>query len=158
MKKSVHPITDNAIIDTLKCAMRKGPLPCVRERAHAVLLSTKGYSLAQIADVFDVQYQTISRWVDDWELSGIRGLYKDHGGGRSTIYNGQETQRLKDLIKEEPRRISYAQAKLEEETGKSASLKTLKRMAKKLVWFTKESENPADTNAIRSLLSAATKL
>ncbi len=131
MRKTTHPISDSAIIDTLKCAMRNGPLPCVRERAHAVLLSSKGYSLAQIADVFDVQYQTISRWIDDWEFSGIQGLYKDHGGGKPTIYNDQEAQRLADLIAEEPRRISYAQAKLEEETGKSASLKTLKRMAKK---------------------------
>ncbi len=119
------------IIHTLKCAMRNGSLPCVRERAHAVLLSLKGYSLSQIADVFDVQYQTVSRWIDDWEFLGIRGLYKAHGGGPQPIYNAQETQRLAELISEEPRRISYAQAKLEEETGKSASLKTLKRMAKK---------------------------
>ncbi len=70
-RKTTHPIADGAIIDTLKCAMRNGSLPCVRERAHAVLLSSKGYSLAQIADVFDVQYQTISRWIDGWEFSRI---------------------------------------------------------------------------------------
>ena len=131
MKKTVNPITNSAIVDTLKCAMRNGPLPCVRERAHAIFLSSKGYSLAQIADVFDVQYQTISQWVDDWECLGIRGLYKKHGGGKPTIYNDQETKRLAELIAEEPRRISYAQAKREEETGKHASLKTLKRAAKK---------------------------
>ena len=131
MKKTVTPITDSAIIDTLKYAMRNGPLPCVRERAHTIFLSSKGYSLAQIADVFDVQYQTISQWVDDWEFLGIRGLYKNHGGGKPPIYNDQETERLAELIAEEPRRISYAQAKLEEETGKPASLKTLKRAAKK---------------------------
>ncbi|MCL6272285.1 helix-turn-helix domain-containing protein [Sansalvadorimonas sp. 2012CJ34-2] len=131
MKKIVTPITDSAIIDTLKYAMRNGPLPYVRERAHAVLLSSKGYSLAQIADIFGVQYQTISQWVDDWECLGIQGLYKDHGGGKPTIYNDQEIERLAELIAEEPRRISYAQAKLEEETGKRASLKTLKRAAKK---------------------------
>ncbi len=131
MKRATQPITDSAVITTLKCAMRNGPFPYVRERAHAVLLCSKSYSLAQIADVFDTQYQTISRWIDDWELLGIQGLYKERSGGCPTIYNAQETQRLADLISEEPRRISYAQAKLEEETGKSASLKTLQRMAKK---------------------------
>ena len=132
MKKTAHAITDTAIIDTLKCAMRNGPMPCVRAPAHAVLLSsTKGYSLAQIADVFDVQYQTVSRWIDDWEFAGIRGLYKDHKGGTSPIYTSQEVQRLAELVSEEPRRLSYAQAKLEEETGKFASLKTLQRIVKK---------------------------
>ena len=157
MKKIVSTITDGAIIHTLKCAMRNGPLPCVRERAHAILLSNKGYSLAQIADVFDVQYQTISRWIDDWELSGIHGLYKDHKGGKPSIYNDQERQRLADLIAEEPRRMSYAQAKLEDETGKSASLKTLQRMAKKLDWPTNVCGNPAGINAPRHPLSVAIK-
>ncbi len=129
--KVVQPITDVAIIETLKSAMRYGPLPCVRERAHALLLSSKGYSLARIGDIFDIQYQTVSRWIDDWERSGIRGLYKEYGGGAQPIYSAEETQRLSELISEEPRRISYAQAKLEEETGKLACLRTLKRMAKK---------------------------
>ncbi len=140
----------------MKCAMRNAPLPCMRERAHAVLLSSRGYSLAQIDDVFDVQYQTISRWIDDWEFSGIQGLYKGHGGGKPTIYNDHEAQRLADLIAEEPRRISYAKAKLEEETGKSACLKTLKRMAKKKsVWSTNAYENLVGINAIRNPLNAA---
>ena len=129
--KTVCPITDDAVIVTLKSAMRCGPLPCVRERAHAILLSAKGYSLSQISDIYEVQYQTVSRWIDDWERSGIRGLYKGHDDGAQPIYDNAETQRLAELIAEEPRRISYAQAKLADETGKKASLKTLKRMAKK---------------------------
>lgn len=129
--KSVSPISDDAIITTLKSARRYGPLPCIRERAHALLLSTKGFSLDQIGEVFDVQYQTVSRWIDDWELHGIRGLYKDYGGGTKPIYTSLETQRFAELVAEEPRRMSYVQAKLEAETKKSSSLRTLKRMAKK---------------------------
>ena len=111
--------------------MRCGPLPYIRERAHAILLSAKGYSLSQISDIYEVQYQTVSRWIDDWERLGLRGLYKGHDGGAQPIYNEAEVRRLVELIAEEPRRISYAQAKLENETGKKASLKTLKRAAKK---------------------------
>ena len=129
--KTVCPITDDTIITTLKLAMRSGPLPCMKERAHAILLSSKGYTLSQIGDIFDIQYQTVSRWIDEWEQLGLRALYKGHSGGAQSIYNEAETERLLELIEEEPRRISYAQAKLESETGKKSSLKTLKRMIKK---------------------------
>ncbi|WP_257295681.1 helix-turn-helix domain-containing protein [Endozoicomonas sp. YOMI1] len=79
--KFVSAITDKAIITTLQHAWRLGSTPYLRERAHAILLSHRGYSLEQIADVFGTQYQTISSWIDHWEDYGIRGLYKSHGGG-----------------------------------------------------------------------------
>lgn len=130
--KTVIPITDTAVITTLRLAARLGPTPYIRERAHAILLSNRGYTLEQIADFFENQYQTISRWIDDWEDLGIRGLYKKHGGGASHIYNSEEVERFKQLVKEEPRRIRHAKAVLEEETQKESSLNTLRRMAKSL--------------------------
>ena len=45
-----------------------------RERAHAVLLSAKGYSLGQLADIFESDRDTISGWLDDWQAKGIEGL------------------------------------------------------------------------------------
>ncbi|MFK0573657.1 helix-turn-helix domain-containing protein, partial [Endozoicomonas sp.] len=60
--KTVNPITDTAVITTLKLAVRLGPTPYIRERAHAILLSNRGYTLEQIADFFENQYQTVSRW------------------------------------------------------------------------------------------------
>ena len=53
--KTVSPITDDTIIETLRTAKRSDPRPYVRERAHAILLGTKRYSLSQIGDVFEVQ-------------------------------------------------------------------------------------------------------
>lgn len=116
--KSVTAITDPAIITTLQQAWRHGTTPYLRERAHAVLLSYRGYSLEQIADIFGVQYQTISSWIDQWEDYGILGLYKSHGGGANTIFNAEEVERFKELVKDEPRRIRHAKAVLEEETEK----------------------------------------
>ena len=86
--------------------------------------------MQQIADIFEVQYQTVSRWIDDWDDYGLRGLYKGHAGGRAPIYTHQDEQRIKELVAEEPRRLSYVQAKIEEETGKSASKSTLSRILK----------------------------
>ncbi|MCW7551201.1 IS630 family transposase [Endozoicomonas gorgoniicola] len=130
--KTVLPITDGAIRETLQIARSHGPTPYVRERAHAVLLSSRGFPMAQIADIFEVQYQTVSRWLDDWEDYGIRGLYKTHDGGKKPIYNSEEELRIKELVAKEPRRISYVQSKIEEETGKSASKTTIGRIIKKL--------------------------
>lgn len=45
-----------------------------RERAHAVLLSAKGYTLDQLADIFEADRDTISRWLDDWQARGLDGL------------------------------------------------------------------------------------
>ena len=130
--KAVDPITDDAVKETLREAVRHGFYPYLRERAQAVLLSSRGYSMQQIADILEVQYQTISHWIDDWDDYGLRGLYKRHDGGRKPIYTLQDEQRIKDLVTEEPRRLSYVQAKIEEETGKLASKSTLSRILKKL--------------------------
>ncbi len=116
--KSVTAITDPAIITTLQQAWRLGPTPYLRERAHAVLLSHRGYSLDQIADILGVQYQTVSNWIDQWEYYGITGLYKHHGGGATAIFSTEEVERFKELVKDEPRRIRHAKAVLEEETEK----------------------------------------
>ena len=130
--KTVFPITDEAIRKTLREAYRHAPYPYVRERAHAVLLSSRGFSMAQIAKIYEVQYQAVSRWLDSWEDHGIRGLYKTHNGGRQPIYNPAEEERIKALVAEEPRRLSYVKSKIEEETDKTASKSTLGRIVKKL--------------------------
>ena len=74
--KTVTVIEDENIIETLKYASRLAPQPYARERAHAILLSNRGFSVTQIATFFDIQYQTVSRWLDDWEEEGLNGLYK----------------------------------------------------------------------------------
>ncbi len=44
-----------------------------RQRAHAVLLSAKGYRLDQLSDIFEADRDTISRWLDDWPEGGMAG-------------------------------------------------------------------------------------
>ena len=130
--KFVTTITDDAVILTLKCAKHYGPLRCIRERAHALLLSNRGFTLEQIAEILEIKYQTAAQWLDDWEDYGIRALYKKHGGGRPAIYDEPEVQRIKELVAEEPRRLSYVQSRIEDETGKSASKRTMGKIVKEL--------------------------
>jgi len=48
-----------------------------RQRYHALLLVTKGYSYRQIADILFVDEETISQWVRLYEEHGLDGL-KNH--------------------------------------------------------------------------------
>ena len=53
---------------------RTGRSHRVRERAHAVRLSAKSYSLDQIADVLEVDRDAVSRTLDRWEEGGVAAL------------------------------------------------------------------------------------
>ncbi len=48
-----------------------------RQRYHALLLVTKGYTSRQIADILFVDEETISRWVRQYQEQGLAGL-KNH--------------------------------------------------------------------------------
>lgn len=58
-----------------------------RQRAHAILLSDKGYRLDQLADIFEADRDTISRWLDDWREHGIDGLRDAPKPGRPAKLN-----------------------------------------------------------------------
>lgn len=61
---------------------RTGRSHRVRERAHAVLLSAKSYTLDQVANVLDVDRDAVSRTLDRWERGGVVALEEGHRPGR----------------------------------------------------------------------------
>lgn len=38
-----------------------------RQRAHALLLSQRNYTIPDLADLFEVDRDTVSRWMDRWQ-------------------------------------------------------------------------------------------
>src|SRR5262250_1772930 len=58
-----------------------------RQRYHALLLVTKGYSYRQTADILFVDEQTISQWVRRYQQHGLDGL-KNH-----PLWGGEHGQR-----------------------------------------------------------------
>ena len=38
-----------------------------RQRAHALLLSHRNYTIPDLADLFEVDRDTVSRWMDRWQ-------------------------------------------------------------------------------------------
>ena len=103
----------------------------LRRRAHAILLSDRGFTISQLQAIFAVDRDTVSAWFDLFEQSGVEGLKPLPRPGRPAIYTEDEVRQLKALVDQEPRQIKQAQAALQQATGKSSSTETIKRALKK---------------------------
>lgn len=103
----------------------------VRQRAHAILLSSKGYPIARLQDIFEVDRDTVSIWLDRFDCQGIVGLENMPRSGRPPIYTDEEINSFKELIDKDPRQIKKAQAILQQTTHKTSCTETLKRALKK---------------------------
>ena len=57
-----------------------------RQRAHAIILSHKKYSVEELSDIFEVHRDTISRWLDSYEECGISGLFDAPKPGRPKVH------------------------------------------------------------------------
>jgi transposase len=116
---------------TLKEAHRKHPQFRARHRAQALLLNARGYTIAQLQSIFEVGRDTVSSWLDHWELDGIVGLLDEVRSGRPPIFTREEQHQFKTYVDENPHQLKEAAARLQEEVGKEASLYTYKRFLKK---------------------------
>src|SRR5947209_15826876 len=76
---------------TLKQLMQAHPNHRVRMRAHAVLLSDRRYSLDQIADIFEVDRDTVRAWLMRWDDDHTDGLDDDPRPGRPATLSTEET-------------------------------------------------------------------
>ena len=64
-----------------------------RMRAHAVLLSARGYSLDQIADIYQQDRDRVSLWLDWWEEIEYDGLADDPKSGRPALLADEAAQK-----------------------------------------------------------------
>ena len=53
-----------------------------RQRAHALLLNAKGYPLKQLADIFDLDRDTLSQWLVAFQERGAAALADAPKSGR----------------------------------------------------------------------------
>ncbi len=127
--KYVSPLSD-IDLQALNDAYRQGDKLALRRRAHAILLSHKGYTLNQISDILAVTRATVSLWFEAWKADGLKGLCDKARTGRPAIYDEQDWERLKVLVSENPHQIKAAQARLQQETGKISCTMTIKRALK----------------------------
>ena len=65
----------------------------VRDRAHALILSSQGKKIKELALIFDVDRDTISSWFNRWESGGFDGLVDAPHPGRPPKLNTEEKKR-----------------------------------------------------------------
>ena len=90
--------------------------------------------MKEIASLVGVTRQTISKWLDRYEVGGIDSLHTVKGQGRPPIVrhdNKKVVKKIEKLVEMYPQKLEQALAKIEEFTGKPMSVKTLQRILKK---------------------------
>jgi transposase len=133
--KFVKPLTEEQRTQ-LKEIMKSQTPQRRRVRAHAVLLSDRRYSINQIADIYQVERDRVSEWINWWSDFEFEGLDDDPRGGRPRTLNESEQEQVIAMVKEEPRQIKCAVHRLVEETGKLISCQSLKGLLREagMVW------------------------
>lgn len=106
------------------------PSPRVRKRAHSILLSERGYTIDEIAKLYQVDRDTVSRWFDRWQEEGGEGLLDRPRSGCPPKLQAEEQEMALASLQEDPRSIKKAQEQVYQKTGKTVSQWTLKRVAR----------------------------
>ena len=112
-------------------------IPCksyLRNRIQCLLLSSQGYSVPQLADIYSSQPRTIRNWFTRWETSGLSGLNILPGRGLKPAINMEDSVLVEAIIKEvkeEPQNLSNVVARLNAVFGLNLSVGQLRQFLKK---------------------------
>ena len=77
-----------------------------------ILLSAKGWTIDEIAVVYEVDRRSVSSWIDAWEASGVEGLRDKPRKGREKILTEEEEELAKKLVEEHLQSLKVALAEL----------------------------------------------
>ena len=128
--KFVKPLSQDDI-NQLKELIKTSTTFRMRQRAHAILLRAKRYKIDTLADIFDVDRDTMCQWMNNWECSGIVGLADHAKPGRPPKMSVQEEEQALKIILESPQQIKAAIPKIDAQLGKKMSRDWVKRLLKK---------------------------
>jgi len=103
----------------------------VRRRAHAILLSFQKRSVDEIAAIYQVHRNTVSRWIGRWNERGLETLPDIKQAGRPPILNLEEQAKAVATALRNPKFPQRQLQAILAETGKEISAWTLKRILKK---------------------------
>ena len=79
----------------------------VSERIHFVLLSDRGKSPPEIADLFGYSAATVREWLERYQAEGLEGLYDEPRSGRPAKVNDALKAKLDHCLKTGPDTLGY---------------------------------------------------
>lgn len=124
--------------EELEEGYRHGRSHTFRQRCRMVLLKYQGVPSREISPIVGIKSQNqINRWVKRYQECyaelGLAALRNEPGQGRKTILDPeQDEDKVRAAVQSERQRLSQAKRLVEEQTGKTFHLKTLKRFLKNL--------------------------
>jgi len=102
-QRLLEPNAENATITELKETARLGSSETAL-RCTAIQFLLVGTSRQQVCDALEVTERAIRKWIAAFNQCGIDGLIAQKRPGRTRILNGQNAQKLVELI-EDPERV-----------------------------------------------------
>jgi transposase len=119
-------------IETLTACLSNHHNHRVRIRAHSILLSNKSYTINQLADIFMVQRDAVSMWLNLWDKIGLAALFDAPRSGRPSKLPSDGINFIKTEIEIEPRSPKRVAARVKEKFGIAISDDTVKRVLRDL--------------------------
>lgn len=101
-------------------------------RLEVVILSSQGYTLEEISEIYNVDRDTVSKWIDQWETNGIEGLLDKPKQNRKPKLNEEEREILKEILEKNPGSAREIAIEVKKQTGKEVSVWTIRRWAKRM--------------------------
>ncbi len=117
----------------------------VRNRSHAILLSFQKYSIDEIADICGVHRNAVTRWINRWNETGLKGLADVQKNGRPPILTVEEQAKSIEIAMQNPKFPHRQLSKIKAATGKEISQYTLKRVIKKRLYLEKNQTGIVET-------------
>ena len=125
----VKPLSHDTI-HLLQRIYKHSQLHRVRQRAHCVLLSHRGYPVTTLLDIFQVTRITLYHWVEAWEQDRLIGLYDQKGKGCKPELSPAQKEQVKQWAKVYPKRLGKSVELVQKNFGLSISKRTIQRALK----------------------------
>lgn len=139
--------------EVLRYLRDEGETRRIRQRAQALLLSNNGKTVNELAEILEVNRDTVRDWFASWERDGIKGVADKARSGKPPILTAEEQAQAVKLLKENPRSAKQVVQEIKKQTGKMISVVTLRRIARRanLRWkrMRKSAKSQRDEAAFR---------
>ncbi len=132
-KRRIRQLVEDELV-ALEEGYRNSDKNYYRERCKSILMSNSGYTVKEIATLFDTRIRTIYAWFNRFESLGVTGLLVKPGQGRKPILdisNSNQFAIIEKAVNDHPQNISGIAEEVSKSLGFDVPSKVLKRYLKK---------------------------
>jgi transposase len=133
--KYIDELSDE-MIQTLEGLIKDSPIPRVRVRAHCILLSSRGFSIDEIAEIYQMHRNSVSALISYWDEKQLESLYDLPKSGRPPILTPEEKEQVKKTLEIDPRNLKKIASEISNETQKEVKPGVIKSILREFnyVW------------------------